>query len=95
VKPVVRFRPTKDGVEEPFYDVPWAVHIPIEVPFEGGGATIVWQARVSWENPPQEWHQQTWSLPALGRGIHRLDGARPAFGLHLKITDSVFIFIMV
>ncbi|HWY76892.1 MAG TPA: hypothetical protein VN281_14820 [Verrucomicrobiae bacterium] len=76
MKPVVRFRPTKDGVEEPFYDVPWAVHIPIEVPFEGGGATITWQARVSWENAPQEWYEQTFSLPAVGRGIYRLDGKR-------------------
>jgi len=75
VKTVVRFRPTKDGVETPFYDVPWAVHIPIEVPFEGGGARIAWQARVSWENPPQEWPEQTFSLPDKGQGgIYRLDG---------------------
>ena len=76
VKPVVRFRPTKDGVEEPFYDVPWAVHIPIEVPFEGGGARITWQARVSWENAPQEWPQQSANLVKVGGGIYRLDGKR-------------------
>jgi len=76
VKPVVRFRPTKDGVEEPFYDVPWAVHIPIEIPFEGGGARITWQARVSWENAPQEWPQQTSRLAKVGGGIYRLDGKR-------------------
>jgi hypothetical protein len=74
--PDIRFRPTKEGVDEPFYDVPWAVHIPIEIPFEGGAASVIWQARVSWENAPEEWTDQTNNLNRLSAGIYRLDGKR-------------------
>jgi tetratricopeptide (TPR) repeat protein len=74
----IRYRPTKDGVETPFDDVPWALHVPVEVPFEGGAARVSWQLRVSWENPPQEWYQQTRNIGIAGRGIYRADGKQPA-----------------
>jgi tetratricopeptide (TPR) repeat protein len=73
----VRYRPTKDGVETPFDDVPWAIHIPVEVPFEGGAVRVSWQLRVSWENPPQDWYGLTRNLGIWGRGVYRMDGKEP------------------
>src|SRR5437764_2827486 len=45
-KTTIRFRPTKEGVDDPFYDVPWAVHLPLDIGFEGGPVGVTWQGQV-------------------------------------------------
>ncbi|MBI5687297.1 MAG: hypothetical protein HZC54_19665 [Verrucomicrobia bacterium] len=69
-------RPATTRVESPFHDVPFAVHVPVEVPFDGGQARITLRVAVHWENPPAEWNDRERERGILnGRfGIYRLDG---------------------
>ncbi len=91
----IRIRPTKDGVEEPFYDVPFALHVPVEVRHEGGPACVVWRITISWENPSQEWYEQSYDPSTKARGFYPLNGKQPPpdsvrwGGAPLKWEDDV------
>jgi hypothetical protein len=72
--PQVRIRPTKDGLEAPFWDVPFAFHVPVEIRHESGPVRVTWRVTVSWDSPPAEWRDNPWGLSRLNWGIYRMDG---------------------
>lgn len=72
-------RPTKQGIEKPFYDLNYAVNVPFEVRYEGGNVWVLWQANVYWDDPPAEWKQRRppeglRETNVVSTGIYRLDG---------------------
>jgi hypothetical protein len=74
--PQVRIRPTKEGLEAPFWDVPFAFHVPVEIRHEGGPVRVMWRVTVSWDSksPPGEWRGDPWGLSRFNWGIYRMDG---------------------
>ncbi len=75
-------RPSKGEAELLYYDVPFAVHVPIEVRHEGGIVRISYRVTVEWEHPPKEWGSSGRSY-AVDFGLYRTDGKELA-------KDSVF-----
>ncbi len=74
-----RVRPTKDGTEAPFYDEPFALHVPFEVRLDGGPATVTWSASLVWDTSPTGGGEQP-NLYAGHYGFYRADGRQPAVG---------------
>lgn len=72
--PEVRIRPAKGGLEAPFWVVPFAFHVPVEIRHEGGPVRIMWRVTVSWDNPPSEWGESPWGLSRASWGMYRMDG---------------------
>ncbi|MBL9190583.1 MAG: hypothetical protein JNK23_24110 [Opitutaceae bacterium] len=85
--------PTKARTEAPFYDIPFAVNIPFEVPFDGGMVRVFCDVNIIWDapeqaaqvhaagRPPQPWLQPgslNWHFHH--QGIYRMDGAPIAPG---------------
>lgn len=68
-----RIRPTKDGVESPFLDIPFALHVPFEVRHEGGPVRVMWRVTVKWEDAPAEWGESPY-LMSSHLGLYRADG---------------------
>ncbi len=69
-------RPAATRLASPFSDAPFAVHVPVEVPFAGGPARITLRVSVRWDNAPAEWADD-FLAPAVkqGRfGLYRADG---------------------
>lgn len=71
--PEVRIRPAKGSLEEPFWVVPFSLHVPVEVRHEGGPVRIMWRVTVTWDNAPAEWTSY-WGLSQASWGIYRMDG---------------------
>lgn len=85
--------PTKIKAEAPFNDVPFAVNIPFEVPFDGGTVRVFFDVNVVWGAPEQAAQLTSPGypprplIPPDGRnwhlyrqGIYRMDGAAIAPG---------------
>ncbi|MEO5958418.1 MAG: hypothetical protein ABIZ49_08050, partial [Opitutaceae bacterium] len=76
------FYPTKIKTEQPFYDIPIAVNVPFEVPFEGGTVRVFFDVNIIWDEPEQKAKIGEYRLfPEEGgwelnkQGIYRMDGA--------------------
>lgn len=80
--------PTKTQTQAPLYAVPFAVHIPFEVPFEGGATRVFFDVNIVWDEPEQKTvlRQPGFDprplFPKTGggwkfyqQGVYRLDGA--------------------
>ncbi|MBL9199062.1 MAG: hypothetical protein JNL39_01095 [Opitutaceae bacterium] len=85
--------PTKNKTEAPFYDLPFAVNIPFEVPFDGGAVRVFFDVNIVWDEPEQAAQVtnpgrplQPWLQPGSRnwnfhqQGIYRMDGAPIAAG---------------
>ena len=80
--------PTKNKTDAPFYDVPFAVHVPFEVPFDGGSVSVFFDVNIVWDEPEQKTifrppgSDPRPLFPVNGggwnfyqQGIYRIDGA--------------------
>jgi hypothetical protein len=73
-------RPTATRIDSPYYDVPFAVNVPFQVPFDGGAVRVYVRAAVHWPEAPKDFVENRFTF---SRGLHRPGGAAPA-------ADSVF-----
>ncbi len=75
-------RPSKARPSSIFYDVPFALNVPVKVTFQGGVVRVTCCLTVQWDDPPKFWNVPR-SLGVFDGGLHRLDGGQLA-------GDSVF-----
>lgn len=68
--------PDKGAASPLWYDIPFAVHVPVEVPYEGGTVRITMTGSVTWDNPPKEWTSSSnWGeITGWTAGIYKTDG---------------------
>ncbi|MDO8539248.1 MAG: hypothetical protein Q7S40_02325, partial [Opitutaceae bacterium] len=81
------YYPTKTKIDDVYYDVPVAIHVPFEIPFSGGIVNVFFDLDGKWEQPEQEAQRLGPNLRSepmfglvkvwrsLSDGIYRLDGA--------------------
>lgn len=70
-------RPTATRLDTPYYDVPFAVNVPFQVPFEGGAVRVYFRTAVHWPEAPKEFREHRFTH---SRGVLRADGAPLAEG---------------
>ncbi len=68
------FYPTPTKIDQAFYDLPFAVNVPFEVPFDGGVTRVFFDVNVVWDEPEQKTRIGSYALfPENGGGlqVHR------------------------
>lgn len=94
--------PTKNKTDAPFYDVPFAVNVPFEVPFDGGTVRVFFDVNIVWDEPEQRTQLQAPGseprplFPVNGggwnffhQGVYRMDGtAIPANTAKWEVDGS-------
>ena len=87
-KPIWYLAPTQERIERPFQDVPFALNIPFEVPFDGGAVRLYLDINLVWEEAERRYLEfkpaqpgggvrgENWVnlYPMIG-GLFRMDGS--------------------
>lgn len=67
------YRPASARPAKLFYDVPFALNVPVDVRFNEGVVRISYSISVEWENPPEFW-QGSRAMSGADYGLYAMDG---------------------